>query len=98
MACPECARLSTDFEQLGKAYNVAIQKLTARASTSSRTEYGKLRIAVEDARLNWRSAEWNSRSTKKITRPKSDRRHQIGETRVFPVQDIPAGFPLASVR
>jgi hypothetical protein len=53
MACEECDRLSSEFEDRGMAYTVAIQTLTAKASVTPRNEYSKLRIAVEDARLEW---------------------------------------------
>jgi hypothetical protein len=46
-------RLGAEYEKLGWTYTTAIHDLTTGAGTSSREEYAKMRISVEDARLTW---------------------------------------------
>ena len=56
MICPECARLTEEYERLERACSTAIQALTTRGSTGSASEYIALNAAADQARVDSRTA------------------------------------------
>jgi hypothetical protein len=52
MECPECKRLTAEFERLERASATAIGMLRASAHTARANEYSRLRIAADEARVD----------------------------------------------
>jgi len=51
MACPECVRITIEYESLERTYAAAIENLTARPNARA-NEYQRLRKMADKARLD----------------------------------------------
>lgn len=50
MDCPECDRLTTEYQRLKRLYLIAVEILFATGYDAADAEYAKLKNSVEEAR------------------------------------------------
>jgi hypothetical protein len=64
--CGQCDRLRSEYERLERAYAFAINNLAARSGTAPLTEYTRLRVIADEARIDSEVARLELEKDKRI--------------------------------
>ena len=59
MECPDCARLTIEFERLKRFYGIAVDRLFATGYQITDAEHQELKNSVEEARVRFEIAGMN---------------------------------------